>query len=330
MMHVGSCANNLLGLALCLMTAVSSAQKSEAYPSRPVRMIVQFAPGGNNDTVARALARQLTEQFGRQFVVDNRPGAGGAIGVQLVASAAPDGYTLGIGFIGNLAINPHLTDKLPYDPIEDFTAISRVADAPNLLAVHPSLTVKSVAELVAHAKANPQKIAYASGGIGTINHMAGELLAARAGIRLLHVPFKGSGQAVSDAIGGNVPMIFGGPPTLAPHTRSGKLRALAITTLKRVPAFADIPTLAESGYPGFQAVAWIGIVGPAGMPTTTIERLNQGIREALNAQEVIRMMDANGFEITNSTPASFAQFIKTEHAAWGKLIRETGIRGQQI
>ena len=313
-------------VALCLLTATTAAaQKIDGYPARPVRVIVQFAPGGNNDTAARAMSRQLTQQLGQQFVVDNRPGANGSIGVQMVSLAAPDGYTLGIGFIGNLAINPHILKSLPYDPLKDFTAIGRIADAPNILAVHPAVPAKSIAELVSYAKANPGKLAYGTGGVGTVNHLAGELLAWRAGIKLMHVPYKGSGQAVTDVIGGNLQMIFGGPPSVAPHVRSGRLRAIAITTLSRSTAFPELPTIAESGYPGFVAVAWMGIVGPAGMRNDLVDRLNLAILEALNADELKKLMAANGFETTASTPEDFARFIRTEHAAWGKVLRELKI-----
>lgn len=324
-------ASKALAVALSLLattTAAAAQRNGDGYPARPVRVIVQFAPGGNNDTAARAVSRQLTQQLGQQFVVDNRPGANGSIGVQLVALAVPDGYTLGIGFIGNLAINPHILKSLPYDPLKDFTAISRTADAPNILAVHPAVPAKSVPELVNYAKANPGKVAFGTGGVGTVNHLAGELLAWRAGIKLLHVPYKGSGQAVTDVIGGNLQMIFGGPPSVAPHIRSGRLRAIAITTLKRAAAFPDLPTVAESGYPGFEAIAWMGIVGPAGVPKDLVGRLNQAIREALEADELRKLMEVNGFETTASTPEAFAQFIRTEHATWGKLIRELGIREQ--
>ena len=326
--------------AVCLMRYVFGAtiigtalpavgqRGADHYPSRPVRIIVQFAPGGNVDTGARVVARQLTQQMGQQFVVDNRPGASGSIGVQLVAAAAPDGYTLGIGHIGNLALNPHTLGKLPYDPLKDFTPISRIADAPNLLVVHPALPAKSVAELVAYGKANPGRLAYATGGVGTVGHLAGELLAQRAGIPLQHVPYKGTAPAVTDLIAGSVPMSFGGPPSFVQHVKAGKLRSLAITTLKRSPAFPDLPTMVESGYPGFEAVAWMGIVGPAGLRRETVDRLNREIREALKADDVRRILDANGFELVSSTPAEFAAFIRAEHESWGKFLRERGIRGE--
>ncbi|MCW5576950.1 MAG: tripartite tricarboxylate transporter substrate binding protein, partial [Burkholderiales bacterium] len=212
----------LLGSLSLLSTDLAA---DSTYPTRPIRLIVQFSPGGNVDTTARTIARQLSEQLGQQVVIDNRPGANGAIGLELLAGASPDGYTLGIGFIGNFAINPHLLAKTRFDPLKDFTAISRAADAPNILAVHPSVPVKSVADLVAHAGKNPGSLAYGSGGVGTVNHLAAELFSRRAGISLLHVPYKGSGQAITDLIGGNIQLMFGGPPSIAPHARAGRLRS---------------------------------------------------------------------------------------------------------
>lgn len=309
--------------ALCGGTAVA-----QNYPERPVRVIVQFSPGGNVDTAARVIAQQLTKQMGQQLVIDNRAGASGSIAYQAIASAAADGYTLGIGHIGHLALNPHLLGKLSYDPLKDFTAISRTVDAPNLLVVNPALPAAGVKELVAYGKANPGKLAFGTGGVGTVGHLAGEVLAARAGINLLHVPYKGSSQVLADLIGGQVQMSFGGPPALLPHVKSGKLRALAITTLKRSPAFPDLPTVAEAGYPGFQAVAWMGMIAPAGLNPKIVEVLNKQIRTALQAREVQDALSRLGFELEASTPAAFTAFIKAEHAFWGKFIKERNIRVQ--
>lgn len=313
-------------LSGCVAMAIGITAVAAEYPVRPIRVIVQFSPGGNVDTSARVIAQQLTRQLGQQLVIDNRPGASGSIAFQTIAGAAPDGYTLGIGHIGHLALNPHLLGKLPYDPLKDFTAISRTVEAPNLLVVHPALKVAGVKDLVAYGKANPGKLAYGTGGVGTVGHLAGEVLAARAGISLLHVPYKGTSQVIADLIGGQVQMSFGGPPALLPHVKSGKLHALAITTLKRSAAFPDLPTVVEAGYPGFQAVAWMGMIAPAGLDPKIVNALNKQIRAALQAREVQDSLSRLGFELEASTPAAFAAFIKSEHAFWGKFIKERGIR----
>lgn len=312
-------------LSGCAAMAIGAAAVAAEYPVRPIRVIVQFSPGGNVDTSARVISQQLTRQLGQQLVVDNRPGASGSIAFQTIAGATADGYTLGIGHIGHLALNPHLLGRLPYDPLKDFTAISRTVEAPNLLVVHPSLKAAGVSELVAYGKANPGKLAYGTGGVGTVGHLAGEVLAARAGISLLHVPYKGTSQVIADLIGGQVQMSFGGPPALLPHVKSGKLRALAITTLKRSAAFPDLPTVAEAGYPGFQAVAWMGMIAPAGLNPVIVNALNKQIRTALQAREVQDSLSRLGFELEASTPAAFAEFIKSEHVFWGKFIKERGI-----
>lgn len=315
-------------LATLCMGASMPVFSADPYPVRPVRVIVQFAPGGNVDTSARVIARQLTQEFGQQFIVDNRPGASGSIGVQLVSAATPDGYTLGIAHIGNLALNPHTLGKLPYDPLKDFVAIGRVADAPNLLVVHPSLPAKSVGELLNHMKANPGKISYATGGIGTVGHLAGEMLSNRAGVKILHIPYKGTAPAVAELLAGSTQMSFGGPPSFVAHLKSGRLRALAITTLKRSAAFPDLPTVAEAGFPGFEAVAWIGINGPAGIPRAIVSKLNQAILKGQQSEEATKTLGGLGMELTGSTAGEFEKFIRSEHAKWGKLIKDQNIKAR--
>lgn len=304
-----------------------SAQAAD-YPSRPIRLIVQFSPGGNVDTAARVIAKRLSEQMGQQVIVDNRAGAQGSIAYQVLATAPADGYTLGIGHIGHLTLNPHTLGKVPYDPLKDFAPISRTVDAPNLLVVHPGVKAASVQELVVLAKANPGKLAYGTGGVGTVGHLAGELLSKRAGVTLLHVPFKGTGLVVPDLLSGQLQMTFSGPPALLPHVKSGRLRALAITTLKRSPAFPEFPTVAESGFPGFEAVAWMGIIGPARLPGPMVGKLNREVRAAMDDAGVRSTLGALGFEIVTSTPEAFATYIRSEHALWGKIVKERGIRGE--
>jgi tripartite-type tricarboxylate transporter receptor subunit TctC len=273
------------------------------------------------------VTRELTRQLGQQFIVDNRPGAGGSIAYQALAASAPDGYTLGIGHIAQLALNPHILKKVPYDPLKDFTAIGRIADAPNLLVANAGFPATNLSELVAYARANPGKVAYATAGVGTVGHLAGELLSKAANISMLAVPYKGSSQLVTDLVGGNVQIAFGGPPALLPHVKSGKLRALAITTAKRSPAFPGLPTVAESGYPGFQAVAWMGIIAPAGLDRGIVDGLSRQIHQALKDEELKRLFANDGFDVVDSTPAEFGEFIRSEYAAWGKLVRERGIHG---
>ena len=314
-------------LALIALTCPVSSGAAE-YPARPVRLIVQFSPGGNVDTAARVIARRLSEQLGQQVVVDNRAGGNGNIAYQVLATSPADGYTLGIGHIGHLALNPHTLGKVPYDPLRDFTPISRVVDAPNLLAIHPSIKAASVQELVAHAKANPGKLAYGTGGVGTVGHLAGELLGQRGGIKLLHVPYKGTGAVVPDLLAGQLQMTFSGPPALLPHVKSGKLRALAITTLTRSPAFPELPTVAESGFPGFEAIAWMGLIAPARLAPAIVTKLNHEVRAAMPDASVRSTLAANGFEIVTSTPDAFGAYIRSEHARWGKFVKERGIRGE--
>ncbi len=297
-----------------------------AYPERPIRVVVQFSPGGNVDTAARIVSQQVTRQIGQQLVIDNRAGASGVIAYQLVKEAVADGYTLGIGHIGHLALNPHMLGKLPYDPLGDYTPITRTVDAPNVVVVHPGVPAKTVQNLVAYAKAYPGKLAYGTGGVGTVGHLAGEVLAYRAGIKLVHVPYKGTSQVIAELVGGGLQFSIGGPPALMPHVASGKLRALAITTLKRSPAFPDLPTVAESGFPGFQAVAWMGMIAPAGVSQPIVTKLNREFRAALEMPQVVESLGRIGFEVEGSTPEAFAAFIRSEHAAWGKFIRERGLR----
>jgi tripartite-type tricarboxylate transporter receptor subunit TctC len=311
-------------LAACLPLVAAAA---DAYPAHPVRVIVQYVPGGNVDTAARAVTRQLSRQLGQQFIVDNRPGASGSIAYQALATSAHDGYTLGIGHIAQLALNPHILKQVPYDPLKDFTAIGRIADAPNLLVANAEFPAASLSELVAYARAHPGKVAYATAGVGTVGHLAGELLSKAANISMLLVPYKGSSQLVTDLVAGNVQIALGGPPALLPHVKSGKLRALAITTTERSPAFPELPTVAESGYPGFRAVSWMGIIAPAGLDGSIVDGLDRQIHQALKDEELRRLFASDGFYVVESTPAEFAEFIRSEYAAWGKFVRERGIHG---
>jgi len=298
----------------------------QPYPQRPVRFIVPFAPGGSTDTLARTIGQKLGESLGHQVVVDNRSGGNGNIGMEIVAHAAPDGYTIVLGYIANLAIGPSLYERLPFDPVKDFAPITQPAQSPNILVVHPSLPVKTFRELIAYAKANPNKVNYASASVGSIGHLTGELLNGLAGIRMQHVPYKGSGQAVIDLLGGQVQAMFSGMSSVMPHIKSGRLRALAVTGAQRSPAVPDVPTIAESGFPGFEATAWYGVLAPAGTPRPIINRLHDDIVRALKLSDVRERLESVGFELVGSTPEAFGAYIKSEIRKWAKVVKASGAK----
>ena len=298
------------------------------YPVRPVRFIVPFAPGGSTDTLARTLAQRLSDALGQQVVVDNRAGGNGNIGTELVARAAPDGHSIVLGYIANLGIGPSLYAKLPFDPVKDFAPITLLAVAPNILVAHPSVPVKSVRELVAYAKANPQKVNYASAAVASLGHLAGELLNSSAGIQMQHVPYKGSGQAVIDLLAGQVQIMFSGMSSVMPHIKAAKLRPLAVTGARRSAAAPEVPTIAESGYPGFEASAWYSVMAPAGTPRSVVMRLNSEILRALKVPEVKERLENVGFEIVGSSPDECATYIRSEIVKWAKVVKASGIKAE--
>ncbi len=326
-------------LALCAAAALTSIVAGPAcgaapkenqgggasYPSKPIRMIVPFAPGGSTDTLGRSIGQKLSERFGEQVVVDNRAGGNGTIGTELIARAAPDGHTIGMAYIATLAINPALTSKMPYDPARDFAAVTQVTSSPNVLAIHPSLAANTVPELVSLAKAKPGQLNYASGGVGTIGHLSAELLQHVAGIKMQHIVYKGSGQAVIDLLGGHVSTMFSGMSSVLPHARAGRLRLLAVTGKERSPAAPEVPTVAESGYPGYEAVGWFGIIAPAGTPGNIVSRLNRETIASVTSPEVRERLTAVGFDIVTSTPAQFSSYIRSEAARWKKLVKDIGM-----
>lgn len=315
----------IIALGLALVLALPAAAQ-EKYPTRPVRFVVPYAAGGSTDTLARTIGVKLSEYLGEQVIVDNRPGASGDIGMQLVARAAPDGYTIVLGYIANLAIGPSLYDRMPYDPVKDFEPITQVAGASNIIVVHPSVPAKTFKEFIAYAKANPKKVNFASAGVASVGHLTGELLNGMAGIDMVHVPYKGSGQAISDLVGGHVKVMISGMASTLPHVRSGKLRGLATTGLKRTPATPDIPTVAESGFPGFEASSWFGVLAPAKTPKPIINRLHADIVRSLKQPEVEKKLEAVGFEIVGSTPEQFAAYIKSEIKKWEKVVKVSGAK----
>ena len=305
---------------------VGAALHAQPYPSKPVRVVVPFPPGGAVDFYARAVQQPLSEAFGQPVVIDNRVGASGMVGADHVAKSAPDGYTLLLGNIASLAINAAIYAKMPYDPVKDFTPIMRTIDVNYALVVHPSVPVRSVAELVAYAKARPGKVAYGSAGSGSLPHLATELFKARTGVEMVHVPYKGGGPMVTDLLGGTVQVVIADQANLMPHVKSGRLRALAVASPRRSPNYADLPTIAESGVPGFQAVAWNGLVGPAGMPPEIVKRVHEAFARAMALPAVREKLLAGGLDPVGDSPEEFARFNRDEIAKWSKIAKDVGAR----
>ncbi len=309
-----------------LLAVVAGGAWAQAYPVKPIRLVVPFPPGGATDILARAVAQKLTDAWGQSVIVDNRPGAGGNIGSELVAKAAPDGYTLEMGTVGTHAINASLYSKMPYDHVRDFAPVILVAGVPNVLVVNPGLPVNSVQELIAYAKANPGKLNFASSGSGTSIHLAGELFKVMAGVQMTHVPYKGSSPALQDLLGGQVQLMFDNLPPSLPHIKAGKLRALGVTSATRAPALPDVPTIAESGLPGFEASSWFGVLAPAGTPPAIIAKLNAEIAKWLDTPEAKEKMLALGANAAGGTPEDFAKHIAAETAKWAKVVKESGAK----
>jgi tripartite-type tricarboxylate transporter receptor subunit TctC len=311
-------------VAALLMSALAGAALGQ-YPARPVRFIVPSAVGGGTDIIARAISVKLSEGLGQQFVVDNRPGAGQMIGIELAAKAPADGYTI-LMAASTLAINPIMYKQVLYDPVGDFAPITQAATLANVLVVHPSLPVKDVKELIAYAKANPGKLNFASAGIGTSPQMSIELLKSMAGIDMVHIPYKGTAPGVMDLLAGQVLVMAPNVLTALPHIKSGKLRALAVTSAKRSEALPEVPTVAESGLPGYDSTQWYGVLAPAGTPREIVARLHDGIVRALRDPEVGRRLAADGAEPVGSNPEEFAAFIRSESEKWSKVAKAAGIK----
>jgi tripartite-type tricarboxylate transporter receptor subunit TctC len=293
---------------------------AQNYPVRPVRMIVPFSPGGATDVPARILAQRLSEAFGHQIVIDNRPGAGGVLGADAVAKAPPDGYTLLLTATTHV-ISASLYKKLPYDAISDFAPVMLIGSGPNVLAVHPSLPAKNVRELIALAKARPGKIDYASSGNGSAQHLFGALFMSLADIRMMHIPYKGSAPATTDLIAGQVSVGFPGIALVLPHTKAGRLRALAVTSAERSKAMPDVPSIAEAGVPGYAATLWTGLLAPKGTPPEIVQKLYDEIAKLLRQPEVESAYLATGTDVTISNPEQFGRFVKVEYDKWAKVIK---------
>jgi tripartite-type tricarboxylate transporter receptor subunit TctC len=316
-------------IALAAALAAVGTASAQTYPSRPVTLTVGFAPGGGTDTVARVMQRKLGEYLGQTVVVENRAGAGGTIAAGIVAKAEPDGYNILLATIAALAVAPHLNSKLPYNPLTDFAPISMATESGNVLVVHPSLPAKTLAEYVKLANSRPGGIAYGTSGVGSAGNLAGELFRLTAKANLVHVPYKGGGPAMSDLLGGQISSSFASATTATPQVQTGKLRALGTTSPKRSAALPDVPTIAEQGYPGYQATNWYAFVAPARTPKDIVNRLNREIVKTLNDPGTHAAILKQGEDPTPSTPEELAQHMKREYETWGRVIRDAGIPKEQ-
>jgi tripartite-type tricarboxylate transporter receptor subunit TctC len=314
-------------VAWAVLASPHQAAAQGDYPNRPVRLVVPTAAGGSTDIVARMIVHGLSEKLGKQVVVENRPGAGTLIGGEVVAKAKPDGYTLLMG-VSTLALNPAIYKKMPYDAIRDFAPITQAAIIPNLIIVHPSVPARNVKEIIALAKARPGEMLYASGGVGTNPHLTMELFASMAQIRMVHVPYKGGAPGMTAVISGEAALMAQGIAASVPHVRAGKLRALGVTSAKRVSATPDVPTIAESGLPGYESVQWPGVLAPAGTPPEIVSRLHTEIVAVLRAPETRTRLVADGAEVVANTPEEFGAFIRAETAKWAKVVKAAGIRAE--
>jgi tripartite-type tricarboxylate transporter receptor subunit TctC len=313
-------------LLLLLLALFSTALHAQIYPSRPVRVIVPFPPGGTTDIVARLVADRLGATLGQPAVIENRAGAGGAIGAEAIAKAAPDGYTIGLATVSTHAVNPAINPRLAYDALRDFTPISNLASVPNVVSAHPSLGISDLKQLVERAKSSPGKITYASAGNGSLSHMLGEIFKSATGTDLLHVPYKGVGPALNDTLGGQVNVLFDNLPSSLPHIQSGKLRALAVSSPARLDFLPDVPTFAEAGVPQLNDPSWFGLVGPAKLPPAVLARVHEAVKQALATPEVRERMRQAGAVPVGNTPGEFAAQIRAELERHRRVAAERGIR----
>jgi tripartite-type tricarboxylate transporter receptor subunit TctC len=309
-------------LALCAPLCAGA----QSWPAKPIRMLVPFPPGGGVDFAARVVGKQLAERLGQPIVIDNRAGANGIIALEALKNAAPDGYTLATASNGPLVINPSMYQKLPYDPVRDFAAIGRMVDFPLLLVAHPSVPVQNVADVIALAKAKPGELTYSSPGIGNGGHLSAELFAYMAGVSLLHIPYKGTAPATTALLAGEVSLGLSSIPTVLPHIRAGRLRALAVGNAARLPSLPEIPTIAESGVPGYEAFSWAGLIAPAGTPQEIVTRLNRELVQVLTQKELADQLANDGALPTPSTPEELSAYIKAELAKWAAIVRLANIK----
>jgi tripartite-type tricarboxylate transporter receptor subunit TctC len=311
---------------LFLTLSIPLLAAAQSWPSKPIRMLVPFPPGGGVDFAARILGKHLSDRLGQAVVIDNRAGANGIIALDALKAAAPDGYTICAASNGPLVINPSIYLKLPYDPLRDFTAIGRMVDFPLLLVTHPSLAANTVPEFIALAKAKPGVLTYSSPGVGNGSHLAVELLASLANVNLLHIPYKGTAPAATALLAGDVVFTMSSIPTVLPHIRAGKLRALAVGNAKRMPALPEFPTLDESGVPGYEAFSWAGLIGPAGMPREVVARLNREMAQILGQKEIVDQLAKDGALAMPDTPEQFSAYIKAELSKWASIVQLAKIK----
>lgn len=319
------CALAIAALTTSLVSPSAAAQST--YPSRPIRLIVPFAPGGTTEVLARIIAQRMGENLGQQLVVDNRPGAAGSLGTSLAAKSAPDGYTLLLTSLSPIVINVNMyAGKPPYDSEKDLTPISSIIKVPSVIAVHPSLPLRTLKDLMSFAKANPGKLSYGSSGAGGVNHLITELFRVAAGIELLHVPYKGAGPAVVALLAKEVDTVVSSPVAIMPQVRSGQIRAIAVSSARRSPAMPEVPTIAEAGVPGFEATAWYGLLGPGGMPRAIVEQVRGALIKAMNATVVAERLLAEGAAPESSTAEEFARMIRADIKQWGKAVEVSGAK----
>ncbi len=318
--------NAAFSAMLVVLAIPAAGVAADTYPAKAIRMIVPFPPGGTTDILGRVAGQKITEALGQQVIIDNRPGAGGIIGTELVAKSPPDGYTLLTDPGSTLTINPSLFSKLAFDPLKDFAPITILAAVPNMLEVHPSLPVKNVKELIALAKSKPGQLNYASTGAGQSTHLSMELFKTMAGIDLNHIPYKGSAPALTDLLGGQVSLMFDNMPSSLPHVKAGKLRALAVSTLKRSPTVPELPTVAESGLPGFEVSVWFAVLAPAGTPRDVVNKLHGVLTRALHAPEVKERLASQGAQAVGNTPEEFTAQMRSDLVKWAKVVKDSGAK----
>jgi tripartite-type tricarboxylate transporter receptor subunit TctC len=318
----------LFALLLAVPALTAATAMAQQYPSKPIVLVVPFAPGGTSELISRLVAQKLTERLGQQVVVENRPGAAGNIAMEQVARAAPDGYTLILGHIGTLAVNPAMFPKLPYDAIKDFAPVSLIAAVPNIVTVNPAVPAKTLKEFLDLARAKPGSINYGSAGNGSAGHLAMEYLKRIAKADMVHVPYKGTGPMLTDLLAGQTQATFTGSSPLIPHIKSGKLRALAVGSAVRIPSLPEVPTVAESGFAGFETAQWYGIIAPAKTPPAIIQKLSVEIAQVMKQPDVIGRLSGDGTVMIGSTPSEFAAYISKEMKRWGEVVHDANIKAE--